>query len=43
MNLFEQFTLYIGALAIFLEAIAYLRGKMKDLNKKPNDPKVNSV
>jgi hypothetical protein len=29
MNLFEQFTVYVGALAILLEAISYLRGKLK--------------
>ncbi len=41
MNLFEQFTLYIGALAILLEAIAYLRGKIKDITKKSVDPEIN--
>jgi len=29
MNLFEQFTVYLGILAIILEAISYLRGKVK--------------
>lgn len=30
MNLFEQFALYVGVLAILLEAISYLRGKLKN-------------
>jgi hypothetical protein len=30
MNLFEQFTLYIGALAILLEAISFLRNKLNN-------------
>jgi len=29
MNLFEQFTVYVGALAILFEAINYFRGKLK--------------
>lgn len=29
MNLFEQFTVYVGALAILFEAISYVRGKLK--------------
>jgi hypothetical protein len=32
MNLFEQFTLYVGALAVLLEAVSYLRGKLKGKN-----------
>lgn len=29
MNLFEQFTVYVGTLAILFEAISYLHGKLK--------------